>query len=273
MSTIPEQTPPASGCIWPVDPACGGEFWTALEEDAQIRAASLATATLRRLTAYRVGGCPVTIRPQPSRGRCFLPGLIGTWNPALRQHGTWLDVGTSEPWEVLLPPPVGRLDEVKVDGTPLDLADVRIDDGHRLVWQGDGPVPWPSNQDQRLPLTEPGTWSVTYLNAYPVDSLGACAHTILAVEFAKAAAADKRCRLPAGVTAITRQGVSMEIVSGAFPDGLTGIKEVDSYTALWNPRGRTHPTRIWSPDMPRHRTVQVPTPPVVPGGGLDGGTP
>ena len=54
---------PTSGCPWPVDPACLGEKWDELDPEVQERATGLASATLRRLTGYRVGGCPVTVRP------------------------------------------------------------------------------------------------------------------------------------------------------------------------------------------------------------------
>ena len=66
--------------------------------------------------------------------------------------------------------------------------------------------------------TEPDTFSVTYLNGYPVDGLGAYAAGVLAMEFAKACTGGK-CRLPAGVTSVARQGVSLQIATGAFPAG------------------------------------------------------
>jgi hypothetical protein len=39
----------------------------------------------------------------------------------------------------------------------------------------------------------------------------------------------------------------MEIQSGVFPHGLTGIREVDAFIGLWNPNGLTAGAKVWSP--------------------------
>ena len=96
---------------------------------------------------------------------------------------------------------------------------------------------------------------MTYLNSYPVDSLGAYAVGVLAMEFAKACIGGK-CRLPATVTAITRQGVSFEIASGTFPSGFTGIREVDTYISMWNPQGLRQRASVWTPDASSPRVVR-----------------
>jgi len=47
----------------------------------------------------------------------------------------------------------------------------------------------------------------------------------------------------------------MELSTGMFPDGTTGIKEVDAYLMQWNPYGlRTRP-EVYSPDLPRQHAV------------------
>jgi hypothetical protein len=38
-----------------------------------------------------------------------------------------------------------------------------------------------------------------------------------------------------------------------FPDGMTGIREVDAYLTSINPNALRQPPRVWSPDMPGHR--------------------
>lgn len=256
-------------CPWPVDTGCFDEAWTGLDDSVQERSLDLASATLRRLTGYRVGGCPITVRPcKPSCWGAFLPfygGHPGVWgyglfNPGMNFQGQWVNscgcrtnCSCGELCEIALPAPVGRVDEVKVDGVVLDDTDYRVD-GDRLVYLGGDDCVWPSCQNLALADTEVGTFSVTYLNAYPVDSQGAFAAAVLAMEFSKACSGGK-CRLPSGVTQIARQGITMTISTGAFPDGLTGIREVDAYIGLWNPNGLRQSSRVWSPDMRTPRVV------------------
>jgi hypothetical protein len=71
---------------------------------------------------------------------------------------------------------------------------------------------------------------------------------VLACEFAKACSGGK-CRLPGGVTALARQGLSMEIVASMFAGGTTSIREVDAYVAQVNPHGLKTASAVWSPDL------------------------
>ena len=259
MTVTPE--PPAyGGCPWPVDTACFTSEWDSFSPEVQQRAIALASSTLQRLTGNRVGNCSVTVRP--CKAACAKNGPMrlyygyGAFNPYINSLGQWVNgcghsaSGCSciQLCEVRLPRPVGRVDEVMLDGSVVDPANYFVSD-NKLIWAGDG-CPWPACQDLSKPDTEVGTFSVTYLNAYPVDSLGAYAAGTLAMEYAKACGGG-RCRLPAGVTTVVRQGVTMEIASGAFPDGLTGIREVDAYLALWNPMGLQRQGAVWSPDVHR----------------------
>lgn len=271
MSTTPE-VPAYGGCLWPIDPACETSAWTELEPAIRERALALASSTLQRLTGYRVGTCPVTVRPAVRRRACFFPPSgSGSAYPYLDARGSWMNLPpTQRPvhCQVALPPPVGSITEVKVDGLVVPYADYRIDNGNLLTWMGSGECPWPEDQDVTLPDTEPGTFSVTYQNSYPVDALGAYAAGVLALEFAKACTGGK-CRLPSGVTTIARQGVTYEIAGGMFEGGFTGIKEVDSYIALWNPGALRSDSKVLNVDLAqaRIRTVEPP------GAVYDGGTP
>jgi hypothetical protein len=239
------------GCAWPIDPACLTEEYEAQDPLVQERARALASESLRRLTAYRVGGCPVTVRPC-QRGGCwdvFTPGSAFT---PINYAGRWSNCACggncATNCEVTLPGPVGVIEEVLVDGTAVPETDYEIQ-GDRLVFIGSGDCPFPTTQDLSLPITEPGTFAVTYLNAYPVDSLGANAAGILTVEFAKACTTGK-CRLPKTVTDVVRNGVSFTIQPGMFPGGFTGIETVDAYISLWkNKNSPLEPTRVWSPDV------------------------
>lgn len=256
MSTSP---PEFGGCLWPVDSACFGDDWDALPEHVKARSLALASATLERLTAGRVKACPVTVRPcSPRCGR----GLAFTgrgWEPYIDSGGQWvngcgcvtLDCGCTGSAEVTLAPPVGRVVEVKIDGAVVPPTAYRVDDGFRLV-RTDGEQ-WPTTQDVVLPDTEVGTFSVTYVNGYPPDSMAAYAAGVLAYEFARACTGSGKCRLPAGVTSIVRQGVSLQVVTGSFPDGNTGLREVDAFVALWNPRHMAQESQVIVPGARRHR--------------------
>lgn len=248
---------------WELDPACLTEEWEALTQEIKNRSAMLAIGSLRVLTAQRVGGCPITVRPCAPQS-CAPQSLQPQWNGAgpffpMNWGGRWTNCGCSgncgcsATCEIDLPAPVGDLIEVKSDGVVVPLTDFRVDNGHILVYQGSGECPFNLAQDLSLPDTEAGTFSITYVNSYPVDAIGSYAAGVLAMEFAKACTGGK-CRLPNNVTSLTRNGASFEIVTGAFPDGFTGIREVDSWIAQWKPAGSpAFQPVVYSPDLPQMR--------------------
>src|SRR5690242_903446 len=121
--------PDLDGCPWPVDPACLTDEWeTNYVDPVKARAIALAGNTLRRLTGYQVGGCPVTVRP------CGAPrSLIGwpnysPWRP-LNWNGEWSnacgcrDLCRHRSKRVELEAPNGGVEQVKLDGVAL-VADV-----------------------------------------------------------------------------------------------------------------------------------------------------
>lgn len=250
--------PPYGGCPWPVDPACLGAEWDDLDPDVQERAIALASTTLHRLTAYRVGGCPLTIRPCTD-GMCWgyfeWWGSGGIFNPYIDGVGKWHNScgcggsGCATNCEVPLPQPVGGIVQVKVDGVVLDADDYQLQDGNILVWIGADPCPWPKVQSLSKPDTEAGTFSVTLLNSYPVDNLGATAAAFLAMEFARACKPKGKCALPRGVVSVVRNDISFEIEAGLFPNGQTGIDVVDAFIDAWNPQHRTQQTRVYTPGV------------------------
>lgn len=266
--TVPMPDPPVAygGCPWPMDAACLAEDWEGLDPAIRTRALALASSTLRRLTAYRVGGCPVTVRPCAPRAYCapFVPfrGSYGSdWMyPGINAQGLWVNscgcsgnCGCSITKGLALPLPIGRVDEVKVDGNVIPSTDYEVRDG-LLIYIGSDLDGWPATQNLDLPDSLPGTFSVTYLNSYPVDMAGAQAVAYLAMEFAKACKGKGKCSLPRNVTDVVRNGVSFTIQAGLFPEGRTSIEVVDAFIELWNPGGRTQPTKVWTPDMARvHR--------------------
>lgn len=242
-------------CSWTPDPACIGDAWDDLDVEIQERSLMLATSSLLNLTYNRVGTCPITIRPCPEKAPCGC-----AWTPYLLD-GRWFNTcpcrSTCRPLnEIDLPGPVGYIASLKVDGQPVDVSgpDWRIDEGHYLVWQGDGPSPIPAYQDLNKADTEVGTWSISYSRSHPVTADGRLAVALLAMEFANACQPKKKCSLPRGVTSVTRNGVSFTIEAGLFPGGLTGIDIVDQFILKWAPAGSpTKPAYVFDPRMAGRR--------------------
>jgi hypothetical protein len=262
-SVVVDQPDQPSSC-WPVDLSCCADF-DSYSTTIQARAKALAGATLRSLTAYRVGGCPITVRP--CRSICSDASFAfggGSFTP-INWNGTWFNCtcnqdtcGCGALCQLELPRPVGTVSQVKVDGLVLDPSKYRVDNGRWLVRTDAGC--WPDCQDLAKPDTAVGTFSVTYLNAIPVDALGQYAAGVLACEYAKACQGVK-CRLPAGVTSITRQGISMDLVRGVFPDGLTGITEVDIWVSTINPNHLSMAPTVWAPNQSGRVRVTTSLPP------------
>lgn len=245
-------------CTWEAEPGCLSDKWAQYDADVQERALMLATSSLQMLTNYRVGTCPITIRPCPQTTRC---GCV--WNPHIR-NGRWYNDcrhrSSCEPLsEIDLPGPVGYIESLVIDGEVQDLGDNwRLDDGHLLVWQGGGTSPVPAFQDLNKPDTEVGTWSVTYSRSHRVGLDGRIAVAYLANEFAEACLPKGKCSLPKNVRSVTRLGVSFTIEAGLWPNGLTQIQMVDAFILKWVPPGSpTRTAQVFDPRRVRARTTSA----------------
>jgi hypothetical protein len=234
-----------------------------MDPDVKARSEALAWSTLVRLTGYRLALCPVTIRP--CAARC-LPGIwmdasvAGQYSPYVHQ-GNWYNAcGCSHSAacsctvvnEVVLRGEVSGPIVVTIDGVVLDPSAYRLDNGNRLVRQ-DGES-WPLCQDMNLPAGDPGTFTVSYYPGVGPDDNLSYAAGILAVEWYKACTG-QHCRLPEGTTNVARLGITMTIPTGAFEGGMSGIREVDAITGIYNPHRLITPSVILSPNRrPRQRT-------------------
>lgn len=262
--------PPMPDSCWPVDTTCLTN-WEDYPPAVQAFAEAMAGQTLRALTGYQVGGCPITVRPclRGCEGSSYLIAPVwqgsfpGAWmSPHIGPSGGWVnscgcqgDCSCSSLCEVRLAAPVGEIVEVLLDGVELDPLAYRVDDGN-LLTRVDGGC-WPSCQDMAADCDSEGAFCVTYLNAHPVDGLGAVAAGVLAGEFAKACSG-KACSLPRGVTEISRQGVTFSVSAGVFPDGLTGLTTADAFIRRWNPHTLKLPPRVYSPDLRNPRRTTLP---------------
>lgn len=234
--------------IWPIE---WPEGVAPADLELRDRAENYAAATLRTLTLRRVGGRSITVMPcgtgcSHPRFADFHPVLLDTGQYA----NCWCSTGCGCPGVsgISLKGPVGRIDEVRVAGVVLDPSTYHVEDGHRLI-RNDG-LGWPSCAGP--------SFTVTYLNGHPVGKTGRYVGGLLAAEFVKAITNQGKCRLPSNVTNITRQGISYEVRQGMFPDGLTGIKEVDMYITQWNPYGARQQSEVFSLDDCEPRQITWP---------------
>jgi hypothetical protein len=97
-----------------------------------------------------------------------------------------------------------------------------------------------------------GTTEITYTYGEPPPLAGKRAALALALELAKEAIGDDTCRLPRNSTSVTRQGVTVTMLSSVDFQAVyrTGVPEVDRWLAAVNPQSRATRGRVWSPDIP-----------------------
>lgn len=238
------------------------------------RSEALAWIALARLTGDRIGVCPVTVRPcaatcgpegtwtQADASGSFLPGG-NYFSPYVNRQGAWVngcgcggDCGCGSLSEVILPGPVGRVEDVWLYGEVVSPSRYRIDNGNRLV-STDPTLVWPSCQNLMQDAQGDEAFAVRYYRGSAPNELTLWAAGLLAVEFFKACQGDSKCRLPQGIQTITRQGITYEIQTDMFSEGKTGIREVDTLVASLNPYNLRQRPVIASPDTrtPRMTTV------------------
>lgn len=119
---------------------------------------------------------------------------------------------------------------------------------------------WPSCQNMALSPDMPGTFAVTYLRGRPLPVAGRRAVAALAEELCLACLGDSCCSLPARVTNIVREGISMAMLDPMdfLDSGRTGIYLVDLWLKVVNPRSRVRPAAIYSPDASSSRKTTWP---------------
>ena len=232
-----------------------------LDPNIRLLCETYAVACMKALTLHRVGGDPVRLMPTRNsliRGRYVwrevLDGLapVGQFFPdsgypseADLQRSMLGSYRASKVEAIILPAPVGDVLEVLIDGKVLDPQHYRVEDGLHLVRLDGG----------RWPTTSGDGFVITYLDSYPVGEMGSHAAGVMAAEWLKLITGDKKCRLPATATSVSRQGISIERATGMFPGNVTGIPEIDAYLMLFNPNSLRVRPRVYSLDTPEYRQV------------------
>ncbi len=227
-------------------------------------AATAASRTLWTLSGRLYNGtCDRTVRPCTNYSGCFQVldrgHIVGDWN-GWGWNGT--PCGCSPVSEVKLWYPVREVIEVKIDGDVVPSTDYFIYDRRKLVRKNGGR--WPVCQDMSRDATEDGTFSVRFTYGQNPPQSGQMAARELACEIYKSCSSDDgngECRLPTGVTRITRQGITIDRNffrrdprTGAWN---TGLALVDQFLNEVNSSALQRRPSIWSPSVKYARPSPV----------------
>jgi hypothetical protein len=234
---------------------------------------------------------PVTCRPvsRPSDAdtrslgaRLSPMGWFASWGSAssygLTVPGVATSYAPSAPPTIKLPWPVREVLQVKIDGTVIpgpydpdtETGEWELRDNINLVrlrptasFDPTARYGWPTSQIADLPDTEDGTFSVTITFGIDPPTSGRLAAKKLA-EFLVLPALGDTSSYPDRTTAITRQGVTVQVASviDLLKAGSLGIYEIDAFMNAVNPNRNNRQAVVWSPDIGRARrqaTVSLPS--------------
>jgi len=228
-------------------------------------AVAMATDLLWSMTGMRFGLCNVTLRP--CRRDCYdtFPDGWGMWPQPALIGGQWFnltcggcfgDCSCSSVSDFVLPSPVHQILDITIDGTPMVTGSYRLDN-NRIVVRTDGGV-WPACNDLSVDDGQPGTWTVTATFGEPVPDGGVLAMGELICEIIRGATGGD-CRLPAGVTQLIRQGVTIQYpdIGEMFRRGRTGLYLVDMFINTWNPYALRQRSRTYNVDRPTARRTNT----------------
>jgi len=255
---------------WPVRWVCDV---SAESPSATGYAVSAATRILWALTGRQFGTCSSTLRP--CRVDCNSSWPAGGWDmwamPTTYGYG-YLDgmywyplgcggcntgeCGCERVSETRLPDAVSSVTQVKVDGVVLSASAYRVDN-NRLLVRTDGQQ-WPRCNNLSKNDTQTGTWSVTAVYGQEVPEGGQLACGELACEILKAMRGEE-CRLPAGVTQLVRQGVTISVpdFGDILMHGRTGLWLCDMFIMSENPKHLRQRARVYNVDRPTHRRTDT----------------
>jgi hypothetical protein len=237
--------------------------WASHSQAVKDAALWLASTYLWARTGRQYGPCPVTVRPAQDRFEDPAYRAYPMWpgqDPVVAGPylfgGVWRNCGCGPrcccrpECAVVLRGPVASVNEVMVDGEVVPSSAYRVDVTQGTYWliRLDGTC-WPTCQDFTAAPDAAGAFQVIYERGRELPEALAVATAILACEYGKGMTGGD-CRLPARMTSLNRQGVTVEVEPASPEEGLTGITEVDAIVAALNPSKRTRPPVLLSPDLP-----------------------
>lgn len=119
-------------------------------------------------------------------------------------------------------------------------------------------IAWTMTPNGWLQRTDGQGWSVcdgdtevTYRFGDPPPAGGRDAAIELGIEMLLDRAGSDQCRLPPNTVSVTRQGLTMELMSTDRPEFRTALPLVDMWLEAVNPYRRPQAATVWSPDVPR----------------------
>lgn len=206
---------------------------------------------------------PVTVRPCSSRCGC---SPSGSWRwEGLGWACEGRPCGCSPLSRVRLANyPIREIAQVKIDGDVVAPSSYRLDENRYLTRKPDAATPtvaavWPGCQRLDLDDDADGTFSVSYWYGRDPSQAAKNAAAELACQIflSCAASADDAddCQIPAGVTRVTRLGITYDLEAfrawGRDQTGAwrTGLAAVDAFLNAVNPAGIRRNPAIWSPDV------------------------
>lgn len=244
-------------CGWLVTGQCGcsgGDCWTSRNPATRDRAQTVAAHILWAATGRRYGLCETTVLPlssppvDPLYQEWPLPAGDVSW-PAIAGGNVSGTCACSIPatCAVTLPGPVDSVVEVRVDGDPVDPVGYVVVDRELLI-RVDGEC-WPACNQVNTVVPQ---FEVDYLRGLPLPAAVQAAYDGLACQLAKAC--DGECTLPAQISSLTRQGITIDMaVEEATAKGTrtrTGITWVDDVIEADNPYGLAEAPQVLSLDLP-----------------------
>lgn len=238
-------------------------------------AAALASEALYRLSGSQFTGAagPVTVRPiaRPIDADSHIfgrsvsgLGYLSSWGACSAfgwsRSSTFSHYGCDNPPEVDLGAyPVTSIDEVTIDGVTIPSIEYSVRDYRMLVRirPVDGASPterygWPTCQIPDMPLSERGTFGVTFHYGAPPPTGGVRAAKVLAQELWLSGNGDPH-RIPNRATSTQKQGISIQLndMLTWLAQRRTGLMEVD----LWLTSLEQVAPMVWSPNVGRPRRV------------------
>lgn len=251
-------------CGWTITRCGCGSCWDTYTPTVRATAGALAIGIMWMATGRRYGLCDVTvqpcIRPEPPSDYREYPVDGATQHRAYVHEGQWYNgCGTETSCcrgcelDLEGPTTTAGITTVTVNGVVVPPAAYKVMNRNILV-RIDGQC-WPTcnNYSEQTPATI----QVTYKKGLPIPDHVQKATERLACDLAKACSGAE-CALPQRIRSLSRQGVEVAMDELSADPGKirTGIHEVDMVIALENPHGRTMASLVWSPDMPKPRTIR-----------------